>query len=90
MSVELAVAVFAAETGLHLVSPPQTERFRRFGARFDGPAYTAELQRRSLRFVGRSAPGFPSALAAVFDPPVGLFVRGARVEITTKKAPSKK
>jgi len=75
---ELAVAVFAAETGFHLVSAPESGRFRRFAAGFEGQAYRAELDRRGLRFVGRSAPGFPRSLAAIFDPPVGIFVRGTQ------------
>jgi DNA processing protein len=76
VSDELAVAVFAAETGSHLVSDPGSARFRRFAEAFDGSAYRSELARDGLRFVCRSAPGFPRALAAVFDPPIGLFVRG--------------
>jgi DNA processing protein len=78
VSDELAIAVFAAETGSHLVSAPVSSRFRRFAASFDGRAYRDELARTGLRFVGRSAPGFPSALAAIFDPPAGIFVRGTQ------------
>jgi DNA processing protein len=77
VSAELALAVFAAETGAHLVSAPRSTAFRGFAERFDGSGYRSELRRRGLRFVGRSDAEFPSALAAVFDPPAGLFVRGS-------------
>jgi DNA processing protein len=76
VSCELALAAFAAETESHLVTAPQSARFRRFAERFDASAYRAELQRRGLRFVGRSESEFPSAVGAIFDPPAGLFVRG--------------
>jgi DNA processing protein len=73
---ELAVAVFAAETGSHLVSEPREARFRRFAASFDERAYTAELAGRRIRWVPRSSDSFPRSLAAIFDAPLGLFVRG--------------
>jgi DNA processing protein len=73
---ELAVAAFAAETGSHLVAAPRTGRFARFTADFDERAYLAGLVERGIRWLPRPASSFPSALAAIFDPPVGLFVRG--------------
>jgi DNA processing protein len=73
---ELAVAVFAAETGSHLVSEPREAQFRRFVASFDERAYRAELADRGIRWLPRSSGAFPKSLGAIFDPPLGLFVRG--------------
>lgn len=77
---ELAAAVYAAETGAHLLAPPAEERFRRFEASFDGGGYLAFLRAQGLRWLPRSAPSFPRSLAAIFDPPLGLFLRGAAEE----------
>ena len=73
---EVALAAFAAETGSHVVSEPRGPAFERFRQRFDEGAYLARLGERGLRFVRRSAPDFPRSLAALYDPPPGLFVRG--------------
>ena len=73
---ELAVAVFAAETGSHHVEPPRSARYASFVRGFDEPAYAARLAERGLRFLGRSDPAFPPLLRAIHDPPVGLFLRG--------------
>ena len=74
---DLALAVFAAETGTHLVEEPRERRFERFRRAFDGDRYLAALGARELRFLGRSAPDFPSRLRELHDPPPGLFLRGA-------------
>ena len=73
---ELALAAFAAHTDSHLVSAPRSERFARFRGEFDERAYLAGLAQRGLRWLPRSSRDFPRALAAIFDPPPGLFVRG--------------
>jgi DNA processing protein len=73
---ELALAVFASETGTHLVRPPRGERWRAFERRFDERAYLERLAAGGHRFVARSAPGFPPLLRAIHDPPAGLFLRG--------------
>jgi DNA processing protein len=73
---ELAVAAFAAETGSHLVAEPRSARFARFVRGFDAAAYLAVLEAQGIRWVARSAAAFPRGLASIFDPPVGLFVRG--------------
>jgi DNA processing protein len=73
---ELALAVFAAETGAHLVEEPRQRRFERFRRAFDEPGYRTALRGRGLRFVGRSEPGYPSLLRELHDPPPGLFLRG--------------
>ncbi|MER3409590.1 MAG: DNA-protecting protein DprA [Thermoleophilia bacterium] len=74
---ELASAVFAAETGCHVVAEPRGERFQRFRAGFDERCYLVFLAERGLRWLPRSSPSFPRALGSIFDPPVGLFLRGA-------------
>ena len=73
---ELAVAAFAADTGTHLLAEPRTTRFARFARDFDERAFLASIEARGMRWLGRSARAFPRALASIFDPPVGLFVRG--------------
>jgi DNA processing protein len=73
---ELALAVFASQTGTHLVRPPTSRQWVEHVRTFDTAAYTAELAAKGLRFVARSSRAFPALLAAVHDPPPGLFVRG--------------
>ena len=73
---ELALAVFASETGTHLVRPPRGERWRTFERRFDERAYLERLAAGGHRFLPRSSPGFPPLLRAIHDPPAGLFLRG--------------
>jgi DNA processing protein len=73
---ELAVAAFAAEMGSHLVDEPRSARFGRFARGFDESRYLAGLVERGIRWLPRSSPEFPRALASIFDPPVGLFLRG--------------
>jgi DNA processing protein len=73
---DLAVAAFAAETGGHVISEPRGHRFRRFVTGFDEVAYRVTLAEKGFRWLPRSDPAFPSSLAAIFDAPVGLFVRG--------------
>src|SRR5262249_45375088 len=74
---ELALAAFAAKTDAHLVSEPRGGRFRRFAGGFDEPAYLVDLTRRGLTWLARSSTDFPTGLAAIFDPPAGLFLRGS-------------
>ncbi len=52
-------------------------RLKAFLKDFDETRYRRELTRRGVCWVGRTDPGFPSTLAAIFDPPAGLFLRGA-------------
>ncbi len=73
---ELAVAAFAAETGSHLVAEPRSARFATFAREFDERAYLVTIEAQGIRWLGRSEPAFPRSLASIFDPPVGLFVRG--------------
>ena len=73
---ELALAVFASETGTHLIRPPRGERWRAFERRFDERAYLERLAAAGHRFLPRSSPDFPPLLRAIHDPPAGLFLRG--------------
>jgi DNA processing protein len=84
---ELALAAFAAHTDSHLVSAPRSERFARFQREFDEPAYLAGLAQRGLRWLPRSSAAFPRSLAAIFDAPAGLFLRG-RGEIDVLDRPA--
>ena len=73
---ELALAVFASETGTHLIRPPRGERWRTFERQFDERACLERLAAGGYRFLPRSSPDFPPLLRAVHDPPAGLFLRG--------------
>ncbi len=74
---ELALAVYASETGTHLVRPPSDQRFAAHVRSFDARAYEARLAALGYRFVARPAPAFPPLLRSIHDPPPGLFLRGA-------------
>jgi DNA processing protein len=84
---ELALAVFASETGTHLIRPPRGQRWRAFERRFDERACLERLAADGFRFLPRSAPGFPPLLRAIHDPPAGLFLRGgSEPEILSRPA----
>jgi DNA protecting protein DprA len=84
---ELALAVFASETGTHLVRPPSGQRWRSFERRFDQRAYLERLAAGGHRFLPRSSPEFPPLLRAIHDPPAGLFLRGgSEAEILSRPA----
>jgi DNA processing protein len=84
---ELALAAFAAETGGHVVSEPQEARYARFRRRFDEAAFRRGLAASGSRWLARSDPTFPAALESIFDPPPGLFLRGAAdVEVLDRAA----
>jgi DNA processing protein len=74
---DLSLAVFAAETGGHVVTEPRERRFDRFRRSFDEEAYRASLAARQLQFVGRGDPEYPLLLRELHDPPPGLFLRGS-------------
>jgi DNA processing protein len=74
---ELALAVFASETGTHLLQPPLNRRWYSHLRGFDASAYEQRLAVNGFRFLARTAPEFPPLLRAIHDPPPGLFVRGA-------------
>jgi DNA processing protein len=84
---DLALAAFAAETGGHVVHEPRERRFERFRRAFDEADYRSDLDRKGLRFVGRSDREYPRLLRELHDPPPGLFVRGtAAVELLAAPA----
>ena len=72
---ELALAAYCAESGRHVLST-EDPGFRRFNRGFDERTLRQRLAAAGFRWVGRSDDCYPSSLAAVFDPPAGLFVRG--------------
>lgn len=74
---ELALAAFAAESGAHVVDEPRGSRFRRFARTFDDDRYLAALAAQGVRWLARGDADFPSLLAAIHDPPPGLFARGS-------------
>jgi DNA processing protein len=69
---ELALAVFASETGAHLLREPQSARWRAHLRAFDAHAYEQHLAALGFRFTC----ALPPLLRSIHDPPVGLFVRG--------------
>ena len=73
---ELALAMFASETGSHLVRPPAGARYAAHLRDFDERATLERLAAAGFRFLARSAAAFPPLLRAVHDPPPGLFLRG--------------
>jgi DNA processing protein len=74
---ELALAVFAARRDAHATdADARTRDFAAFAAAFDGAAYVRELESRGFRWLARSDAAFPPRLAAIHDPPPGLFLRG--------------
>jgi len=79
---ELATAVFAGESGAHLLEAPRSARFAAFRSSFDPAAYVRALTAQGFRWLARSDPAFPPRLRSIHDPPPGLFVRGdADVEL---------
>jgi DNA processing protein len=74
---ELALAVFASETGTHLLRPPLNRRWSSHLRTFDATAYEQRLAARGFRFLPRTAVEFPPLLRAIHDPPLGLFLRGS-------------
>ena len=81
---DLALAVFASETGAHLVRPPVGRRWAAHLESFDGSAYVAELQASGFRFLASRE--LPPLLRAIHDPPPGLFVRGEELGLLTSPA----
>jgi DNA processing protein len=82
---ELALAVFASETGTHLIRPPNTRKWFAHVRTFDGAAYARVLATSGFRFL--SCVNFPPLLRAIHDPPPGLFVRGdSELELLSRPA----
>jgi DNA processing protein len=72
---DLALAAYCAESGRHVLST-EDPGFRRFQRGFDEPRLRERLAAAGLRWLAKADAGYPAALAAIFDPPVGLFLRG--------------
>jgi DNA processing protein len=72
----LAVAAYAAERDTHLVNEPRERAFERFARSFDAAGYRRRLAAAGVRWVASGEASFPPLLAAIHDPPPGLFVRG--------------
>lgn len=84
---DLALAVFASETGTHLVRPPDGIRWVSHLRRFDEQAYRERLVATGFRFLPRSSATFPQLLGSIHDPPPGLFLRGtAEPELLSRLA----
>ena len=74
---KLALAVFAARRDAHATeADARTRDFAAFAAAFDGAAFVRELESRGFHWLARSDAAFPPPLAAIHDPPPGLFLRG--------------
>ena len=73
---ELTLAAYAAAAGRHVVREPADAHYRAFVRRFDAPAYRERLQELGVAWVERSSRRFPRGVAAIFDPPAVLFLRG--------------
>jgi DNA processing protein len=73
---ELVLAAYAAETGGHVLVAPLDQRFRAFERAFDEHGFLRGLEADGVRWLARTDPAFPAGLAAIFDPPAGLFLRG--------------
>jgi DNA processing protein len=73
---ELAEAAFLASAVDPRSAGPRDERFRGFLRRFDERAFQSDLRAHGFGWLGRSQTCFPRALASIFDPPAGLFLRG--------------
>jgi DNA processing protein len=73
----LAVAMFAAETGAHLLAAPRGARFDAFVRAFDEAACVRRLAEQNVAWFGRADRRYPARLRSIHDPPVGLFVRGS-------------
>lgn len=69
-----------AETPLPLVGGDMPKerlgRWLRAQARMDPRDELRSLNSRGILFLARSDPGYPAALARIFDPPEALFLRG--------------
>jgi DNA processing protein len=74
---ELALAVFAARRDAHATdADAHTRSFTTFAEGFDTASFLRELEARGFRWLARSDLAFPPRLAAIHDPPPGLFLRG--------------
>jgi DNA processing protein len=74
---ELAQAAYAAERGVDARSGVRDPAFHAYARAFDSTRYLRALRAGGFRWLPRAAETFPPLLAAIHDPPAGLFLRGA-------------
>jgi DNA processing protein len=74
---ELARAAYAAERGVDARSGVRDAQFGAYVRAFDSKRYLRALRARGLRWLPRDDVDFPPLLAAIHDPPAGLFLRGS-------------
>jgi DNA processing protein len=73
---ELAQAAYAAEKPTDARSGVRDAQFPAFVRAFDSKRYLRALRLRGFSWLARSDAQFPPLLAAIHDPPAGLFLRG--------------
>jgi DNA processing protein len=74
---DLARAAYAAVEGVDARSGIRDAKFAAYVRAFDTTRYLRALRRRGFRWLPRDDSDFPPLLAAIHDPPAGLFLRGA-------------
>ena len=74
---ELARAAYAAENGTDARSGVRDGAFPAFARAFDSARYLRALRARGFTWLARTDGRFPPLLAAIHDPPAGLFLRGS-------------
>ena len=74
---ELAQAAYAAERRTDARSGVRDPKFHAYARAFDSTRYLRALRARGFSWLPRSDPEFPPLLAAIHDPPAGLFLRGS-------------
>jgi DNA processing protein len=83
----LARAAFGAEHRSDTRSGVRDAEFAAYVRAFDTARYLRALRRRGLRWLDATDASFPRLLAAIHDPPPGLFLRGnAPQEILARPA----
>lgn len=75
---ELAIAMYAAQRGIHRTRSSETDaQWHAFAAAFNEPAVLEALGKQGVRWLPASSGYFSRPLRETLDPPAGLFVRGA-------------
>jgi DNA processing protein len=73
---DLARAAYAAKNEVDARSGIREAQFAAYVRAFDSTRYLRALRRRGFRWLPRGDSEFPALLAAIHDPPAGLFLRG--------------
>jgi len=70
-------AVFTAEEReLRLILAGRTDSFIRFRDSFDSAQIISVLKSQHINYIARTSNNYPTSLATIPDPPIGLFCRG--------------